>query len=33
MSKDSTFKVEKVTAENYHAWKFKMKMYLLGKDL
>ena len=33
MAEDSTFKVEKMTAENYHAWKFNMKMYLIGTDL
>ena len=27
------FKIEKLTAENYHSWKFNMKMYLIGKDL
>jgi len=29
----SGFKVEKLTAENYHSWKFSMKMLLIGKDL
>ena len=27
------FKFEKLTAENYHTWKFNMKMFLIGKDL
>ena len=26
-------KFEKLTADNYHSWKFNMKMYLIGKDL
>jgi len=29
----SGFKVEKLTAENYHSWKFSMKMLLIFKDL
>ena len=29
----TSFKVEKLTAENYHSWKFNIKMYLIGKDL
>ena len=33
MAEDPTFKVEKLTAENYHGWKFNMNMYLIGKDL
>lgn len=32
-TEDATFKIEKLTAENYHSWKFNMKMYLIGKDL
>eukprot|EP00795_Rhopilema_esculentum_P005134 gene5134-256_t len=32
-AEDSGFKVEKVYGENYHSWKFQMKMYLFGKDL
>ena len=31
-----TFKIEKLTADKYHLWKFNMKMYLIawiGKDL
>ena len=28
-----TFKIEKLTADNYHSWKFNMRMYLIGKDL
>ena len=27
------FKFEKLAAENYHTWRFNMKMYLIGKDL
>ena len=27
------FKFEKLTAENYHTWRFNIKMYLIGKDL
>ena len=30
---DGGFKVEKPTGENYYAWKFQMKMALIGKDL
>ena len=30
---DIGFKVEKLTADNYHHWKFQMKMCLIGKDL
>jgi len=33
MVDDLGFKAEKLTAENYHSWKFNMKMYLIGKDL
>ena len=32
-TEDMTFKIEKLTAENYHSWIFNMKMYLIGKDL
>lgn len=32
-AEDTGFKVEKLTAENYHSWKFNMKMILIGKDL
>ena len=32
MSEES-FKVEKLNGENYHSWKFNLKMYLMGKDL
>ena len=28
-----TFKMEKLTADNYHSWKFNTRMYLIGKDL
>lgn len=31
--KDFECKFEKLTAENYHTWKFNMKMLLIGKDL
>ena len=31
MAEDSSFKAEKVTTENYPAWKFNMKIYLIGK--
>ena len=31
--KEYEFKFEKLTAENYHTWKFSMKMFLIGKDL
>ena len=27
------FRVEKLTGDNYHSWKFQMKMCLIGKDL
>eukprot|EP00795_Rhopilema_esculentum_P012376 gene12376-3032_t len=30
---ESGFKVEKLTGDNYHSWKFQMKMCLIGKDL
>ena len=30
---DSGFKVDKLTENNYHTWKFQMKMCLIGKDL
>ena len=29
----SAFRVEKLTSENYHNWKFDMKMLLVGRDL
>ena len=29
----SSFKIEKLTSDNYHSWKFQMKMFLIGKDL
>ena len=32
-TEDLTFKIEKLTADNYHSWKFNMKMYLIGIDL
>ena len=32
-SADDSFKIEKLTAENYHSWKFNIKMSLIGKDL
>ena len=30
---ETSFKVEKLNAENYHSWKCNVKMYLVGKDL
>ena len=30
---DSGFKADKLTGNNYHTWKFQMKMCLIGKDL
>ena len=30
---DISFKVEKLTGENYHSLKFQMKLCLVGKDL
>ena len=30
---ETSYKVEKLTAGNYVAWKFSMNMYLLGKEL
>ena len=27
------FKVEKLTADNYHSWKYTMKLFLIGKGL
>ena len=32
-TEDLTCKIEKLTADNYHSWKFNMKMYLIGIDL
>ena len=32
-TEDLTSKIEKLTADNYHSWKFNMKMYLIVKDL
>ena len=32
-AEDTGFKVEKLTGDNYHSWKFQMKMHLIGKDL
>ena len=32
-TEDLSFKFEKRTAENYHSWKFNMKMYMIGKNL
>ena len=32
-AEDTGFKVEKLNGENYHSWKFHMKIYLIGKDL
>ena len=33
VAEDVSFKIEKLTGENYHNWNFQMKMYLIGKDL
>ena len=33
VSADDSFKIEKLTAENYHSWKFNIKMSPIGKDL
>ena len=33
MAGDWSFKVEILTSERYHSWKFKMKMYLISKGL
>ena len=33
MSGEEVSRVEKLTANNYHSWKFNMKMCLIGKDL
>ena len=32
-AEDTGFKVEKLKGENFHSWKFQMKMHLIGKDL
>ena len=32
-TEDISFKVEKLTGDNYHSWKFQMQMCLIGKDL
>ena len=29
---DIDFKIDKLIGENYHNWKFKMKMYLIGSN-
>ena len=33
MATDNALKVEKLNGENYHGWKFQMKMYLIRNDL
>ena len=35
MSNDDSmlFKIEKLTQDNYHSWKYTMKLYLIGKGL
>ena len=33
VDRDLDFKFEKLVADNYHTWKFNMKMFLIGKDL
>ncbi len=30
---ETGFKVEKLNEDNFHSWKFDMKMYLIGKDV
>ena len=30
---ETSFKVGKLNGDNYHSWKFNIKMYLIGKDL
>ena len=32
-TEETSFKIEKLTAENYHSWKFNMKMHLIERDL
>ena len=32
-AEDTGVKVERLTGDNYHSWRFQMKMYLIGKDL
>ena len=32
-TEDLTFKIAKLTTDNYHSWKFNMKMCLISKDL
>ena len=32
-NEDALFKMEKLNTDNYHSWKFSMKMFLIGKDL
>ena len=32
-AEDTGFKIEKLSGDNFHSWKFQMKMYLIGKDL
>ena len=29
----SSFKIDKLTSDNYHSWKFNVKMFLIAKDL
>ena len=33
VAEDNVLKFEKLNGQNYHSWKFQMKMYLIGKDL
>ena len=33
MGDEFGFKVERLTAETYHSWKFNMRMFLVGKDV
>ena len=32
-AEDTAFKIEKLSGDDFHSWKFQMKMYLIGKDL
>ena len=32
-SEEIGFRMDKLNGDNYHTWKFQMKMYLIGKDL
>ena len=30
---EETYKPDKLNGDNFHSWKFNMKMFLIGKDL